>query len=42
MKKIGKLIGSICVSALVAGLIPYRIERDRETGACEVRSLFWV
>ena len=37
--KLGKLIGGICVGALVAGLIPYSVKQDKEAGTCEVRSL---
>ena len=37
--KLGKIIGGICLGALAAGLIPYRIETDKEAGTVEVRSL---
>ena len=40
--KLGKLIGGICVGALVAGLIPYSVKQDKEAGTCEVRSLLWA
>ena len=29
--KLGKLIGGICVGALVAGLIPYSVKQDMPT-----------
>ncbi|MBO4420046.1 MAG: hypothetical protein J5789_09530 [Oscillospiraceae bacterium] len=39
--KIGKVVGKIALGALVASLIPYRVQSDKETGTCEVRSLLW-
>lgn len=41
MEKQEKIIGRVCLGALAAGLIPYRIEQDKETGAFDVGSLIW-
>ena len=41
MSKLGKTIGAVCAGALAAALIPYRFERDRDTGAREVSALLW-
>ena len=40
--KIGKIFGGIAVGALLVSLIPYRVQKDEETGAMEIRSLLWV
>ncbi len=37
MKKLGK----ICTIALLAGLSPYCVQKDEETGEIEVKSLLW-
>ena len=40
--KAGKLICRVALGALVLSAIPYYIDRDKETGACYVRSLLWA
>ncbi len=41
-KKNGKrIVWGVVLCALVAGLIPYRFKRDKETNDMEVRSLLW-
>ena len=40
-EKQDKIIGRICLGALAAGLIPYRVKQDKETGAFDLRSLIW-
>lgn len=42
MKNLGKIIGRVCLGALAAGLIPYRVKQDKETGTVEVGSLLWA
>lgn len=39
--KYGKLFGRIALGALALSAIPYKIEKDEETGAFEIRSLLW-
>ena len=41
MKKLPKLLGSLGAAALAAGMTPYRVQSDKETGAFEVSSLLW-
>lgn len=36
-----RLVWGIVNCALVAGLIPYRFRRDKETDDMEIRSLLW-
>jgi len=36
-----RLVWGIVICALVAGLIPYRFRRDKETDDLEIRSLLW-
>lgn len=38
MKKALKILG---ISALVAGLIPYKVKKDDETGELQIRALLW-
>ena len=40
MKK-KNLVGILCLGVLTAGMIPFSVKNDRETGAFEVRSLLW-
>ncbi len=41
MSKLGKFIGGAALGALAASLIPYRFQRDKETGAFELGALLW-
>ena len=41
MKKIGKIIGRLCVGTLAAGLLPYRFQKTGEEGGFEAESLLW-
>lgn len=41
MKNPGKLIGRICLGALAASLLPYRIQIDTETGEFKVCAVLW-
>ena len=38
MKKALKVLG---ITALVAGLVPYKIKKDDETGELHIKALFW-
>lgn len=42
MKALNKIIGRVCLSVVTASLVPYRIQKDKETGGFEVRSLLWA
>lgn len=39
--KIGKLIGGIAAGTLLLAAVPFRIRKDEETGAFELRSILW-
>ena len=39
MKK--SFVGKIIRTALLAGLVPYRFEKDEETGGFEIGGLLW-
>ena len=39
--KMRKIIGTACLVAFAASVIPYSIKRDDESGTLEVRSLLW-
>ena len=41
MKKLTKILGTIGVAALAAGLTPYCFQKDDETGDIEVKALLW-
>ena len=36
-----RFLGRFCLYLLAAGMIPYRFNKDEETGGLEVRSLLW-
>ena len=40
--KIGTIIGRTAACTLLVSLIPYRIQKDEETGIMEIRSLLWA
>ena len=42
MKKLGKLIGRVCLGAAAASVLPYRFQMDKDTGSFEVGSLLWA
>lgn len=42
MKKLGKFIGKLTLSALAASAVPYLFQKDKDTGSFEVRSLLWA
>lgn len=42
MKKLGRVIAGVCAGALTAGLTPYRVKREKDTGVYEVKSLLWA
>ena len=39
--KIGKFIGGAVLGALIVSAIPYKFNKDEETGTVEIRSLLW-
>lgn len=42
MKKLGKFIGKLTLGALAASVVPYRFQKDKDTGSFEVSSLLWA
>lgn len=40
--RLTKMLGKLGAAALVAGLIPYRFESDKETGSYEVGGMLWT
>ncbi len=40
--KTGKIIACVAIGAFVLSAVPYRVDRDEETGACYVQSLLWA